>query len=395
MSTVRSRSINNSVTHLFGYTQRNVSTGKITKYDGSNIRTYVRSSIDDTLGNKGGENPVSHTKRNIVPASLALPTALSADRSHTSTLYHTRETALGTFGSHYGSVDLDAAVAALYADAIGAMPMSASLVTNAIEFSSLKTLVPGLVKGFKSLWKHKIARRSVKDLAGSHLAYSFGLAPLLSDFRSMLDVRSNVNRRIQQLLDRNGRTVRLRYRATGRGEGKASVYYPWDNSVVYNGFTYGKTTLSSTIAADVTSFFVPNGESQCKLWSSALGLSSPLTNAWEIVPFSFVIDWFIPIGETFLAVENRLGMHETVRSCAISNVTISEKKVTEYSTALVASSTAYPGWSGLKLQGAGGSVSSYTRYPTTGLPGIGVPAPSGWTISRTALGVSLLAQKAL
>jgi hypothetical protein len=31
----------------------------------------------------------------------------------------------------------------------------------------------------------------------------------------------------------------------------------------------------------------------------ALGLLDPLTVAWEIIPYSFVIDWFVPIGTYF------------------------------------------------------------------------------------------------
>jgi hypothetical protein len=30
-----------------------------------------------------------------------------------------------------------------------------------------------------------------------------------------------------------------------------------------------------------------------------LGLTNPLNVAWELVPFSFVVDWFIPIGSFF------------------------------------------------------------------------------------------------
>jgi hypothetical protein len=32
---------------------------------------------------------------------------------------------------------------------------------------------------------------------------------------------------------------------------------------------------------------------------SSLGLTNPLNVAWELVPFSFVVDWFIPIGDFF------------------------------------------------------------------------------------------------
>lgn len=35
---------------------------------------------------------------------------------------------------------------------------------------------------------------------------------------------------------------------------------------------------------------------------SALGLTDPLTIAWELVPFSFVVDWFVPVNEYLMQV---------------------------------------------------------------------------------------------
>jgi hypothetical protein len=41
-------------------------------------------------------------------------------------------------------------------------------------------------------------------------------------------------------------------------------------------------------------FRIPNGAISVV---DAFGLSNPLTVAWEIIPFSFVVDWFLPIGD--------------------------------------------------------------------------------------------------
>lgn len=41
---------------------------------------------------------------------------------------------------------------------------------------------------------------------------------------------------------------------------------------------------------------------------SRLGLINPLEVAWELVPFSFVIDWFIPVGTLLEAYSSTMGM---------------------------------------------------------------------------------------
>jgi hypothetical protein len=38
-----------------------------------------------------------------------------------------------------------------------------------------------------------------------------------------------------------------------------------------------------------------------------VGLTNPLTVAWELVPYSFVVDWFLPIGDYLNQLDARLG----------------------------------------------------------------------------------------
>lgn len=39
-----------------------------------------------------------------------------------------------------------------------------------------------------------------------------------------------------------------------------------------------------------------------------LGLSNPLEITWEVVPFSFIVDWFLPIGDAISALDYALGL---------------------------------------------------------------------------------------
>lgn len=53
-------------------------------------------------------------------------------------------------------------------------------------------------------------------------------------------------------------------------------------------------------------------------YNDRLGLSNPLSLGWELVPFSFVVDWFVPVGQTLDALRgparvNFLGGFSTFR----------------------------------------------------------------------------------
>jgi hypothetical protein len=60
----------------------------------------------------------------------------------------------------------------------------------------------------------------------------------------------------------------------------------------------GKRELTGRSGIGLKAHFVPSGLSDL----DADGLLNPLSVAWEVVPFSFVFDWFIPLGNTFQAI---------------------------------------------------------------------------------------------
>lgn len=47
------------------------------------------------------------------------------------------------------------------------------------------------------------------------------------------------------------------------------------------------------------------------------GLTNPLLTAWELVPFSFVADWFVNVGDTIASLDNLHSVKslDVIRSC--------------------------------------------------------------------------------
>lgn len=117
----------------------------------------------------------------------------------------------------------------------------------------------------------KPKKKHARDLAGQWLELSYGWMPLIQDIHNSVDV-------MQKPLP----PVRLRAHAS-------NTFGPSALNV------YDTGTWKCYVRAGARIVGIHPGA----LLANQLGLVNPATVAWEVVPFSFVVDWFIPIG-TFL-----------------------------------------------------------------------------------------------
>lgn len=105
------------------------------------------------------------------------------------------------------------------------------------------------------------------------LEYSYGWKPLIQDIYNAADV-------LQQPWPKELASAR-----------SCRTYY--HNGSIYKGFESHEHEYRCLIQARVEVVNWP-------VWkANQLGLINPLSVAWELVPFSFVVDWFVPVG-TFL-----------------------------------------------------------------------------------------------
>lgn len=108
-----------------------------------------------------------------------------------------------------------------------------------------------------------------KELANKRLEYSFGWSPLMSDIHAACHAFPPP----VEIVLRTSRT--------------SSHYYNFESSV-------SKSSLSGTYK--VTTKAVLDMDGPAVASASSLGLDNPVMVAWELIPWSFVIDWFVPIG---------------------------------------------------------------------------------------------------
>lgn len=119
-------------------------------------------------------------------------------------------------------------------------------------------------------------RLDVGDIAGTHLSLVYGWLPLLSDLHAAseaLEVLANPPRRSSVTVTR-GKVLML------DGSQSPTLYA-----------CSGPKSISRRIQYRMTEE-LPTARS--------LGLIDPVSIAWELVPYSFVVDWFVPIG-TYLS----------------------------------------------------------------------------------------------
>lgn len=111
----------------------------------------------------------------------------------------------------------------------------------------------------------------------AELAYSFGVAPLVEDTFSTAEA------------------LRLRL--------QNPIYKDYHNTS--NGYVMDRPTWSGYYDVQRRSrvSIRVNARYELKPFESVITISNPVSWAWELIPFSFVVDWGIPIGQWLLDID--------------------------------------------------------------------------------------------
>lgn len=167
------------------------------------------------------------------------------------------------------------------------------IATNSIDLlRGLRSIKNGqlpYMRGFPRLGANRL-RRAQRNASNRYLEFQFGWAPLCADIYSGVELlRKGFDDRSQEFSV--NRTIVERY------EGR-------------NGSNANANALNNWYQNDLSS--------SCKLWAKvkgsyldkarALGLINPLSIGWEVIPYSFVVDWFLPIGNLLEASTATVGV---------------------------------------------------------------------------------------
>jgi hypothetical protein len=157
-------------------------------------------------------------------------------------------------------------------------------------------------------WKHTSGLSAAKELASENLAIQFGWAPIVSDLAKAIRFTEAYDRRVNEL-------NRL---YSGRGLGRRVKLGSWSTtgSVVIPAYTAAglnftipcqqKSTMEAwaTIRwSPTTALTKPKSPDDVKNLMKGLTLHNVITTAWELLPWSWLIDYFSNVGD-FLSLTN-------------------------------------------------------------------------------------------
>lgn len=216
------------------------------------------------------------------------------------------------------------------------------------------------------------SRRSAprgSNIPNKWLELQYGWNPLLSDVYGACDGLANRNRDDWRVTAKATKTATREYT------------YSTSSSSPYRRKVVTKVTRSAQARLDV----VPSNEVLISL--SSLGVLNPLTLGWELLPYSFVVDWFLPVGNWLDSLDAAVGYE--CRGYSNSLFIKSVSKVTPYPTYTYGSS----GWvSEQSWTGAEKRIVYLDRQVSTSIPFPAFPRfKDPRSLGHMANGLALLA----
>lgn len=147
-------------------------------------------------------------------------------------------------------------------------------------------------------YSRRFARNRAKAVARQWLELQYGWRPLIQD----------IYETTRLVIDRyNNKPPLERFTANAKFSGDAAT-------VDSSGWLHGNLTVKKQIhvKVKVVYYFAVNSPTLQTL--KQMGVTNPAALAWELLPFSFVLDWLLPIGSMFSNLDAGLGL-KYVKGC--------------------------------------------------------------------------------
>lgn len=189
-----------------------------------------------------------------------------------------------------------------------------------VELRQLPNLPKVLTTGFSKRWRHVTTIKGLKkelfnfkQLGSEYLNYEFGWKPFLRDLRELFHFQEQLKTQLDQLRRDNGKMVRRRgtitrsESTTYSGDTGISGLYPALTSGFYDGTAsavHRRDLLSTSYSrywfSGAFRYWIPDIKSaewpeRAKL--ALLGINPTPKLLWDVLPWSWLIDWFSSVGD--------------------------------------------------------------------------------------------------
>jgi hypothetical protein len=211
--------------------------------------------------------------------------------------------------------------------------------------------LPGMIKyagsALKGLKKPipPSTRDAIQRAGGANLQWQFGWAPLISDLTKLLDFQSHVAKRRNEL-DRLYNKGGLRRRVQ---VGEVSVSAKTSSTIFHTGPTVTGHTVTTTeckrwatVRWRPRSSIIPSvSKIEQQAFRSALGLDLTISTVWELLPWSWLIDWFTNIGDILMSQRNTVPADPEMGACMTHTRTRKDWIIESVSVPTVTCTNAY------------------------------------------------------
>lgn len=216
---------------------------------------------------------------------------------------------------------------------------------------------------------------SGKDIANVWLSLQYGWKPLLSD---VYDIINNAHKR--EL------STPVVFRASSRTSRRGISDSSWSLDPLFG------RQVGTRNADAVVKYMIRTRPDSVLAEPAALGFTDPLTVLWEVTPWSFVIDWFLPVGRYLGQLTADHGWH-FIDGCRTRFLKNTEDM---FSGDISASSEGPPGWNTWYAANAYASTSyvemertTLGSFPTPSLPRVKNPFSIAHFENALALGYQI------
>lgn len=276
------------------------------------------SRITDVVGNKGGFNPVDQVS--LSSSMKNMNHWFSADHDERYVLWDGVALPYGgakSFIDWPWMPDISAATLSdwsleAYDKFQEQVPTSVSLANFLYELKDMKGMIPSIDR-----------LHLAKSASNNFLAFEFGVLPFVSDIKAILNLTSDVNKRIQHLLLTQGKSTNLSFNRSLSLKDETYIFSKslFDGTTVTDGARIQFRRASGEYYVHIGAKLyqdlkdLHDANTQLKALAAAGGFNHPARVVWNAIPYSFIVDWFFHVGKLLdtLTIQPFGGTYEVSR----------------------------------------------------------------------------------
>jgi hypothetical protein len=199
----------------------------------------------------------------------------------------------------------------MYANVIQALPFLGAA-------TKLTSILNNAARRFKKDLRKKPFTTAVKTLISADFVDRFVISPTIDDARKFATATNYVANKLAVAEDRNSHpfaldaelTTVFKDRETTSSTSAQSYGCGWANVKYANRY---RTRAVDKAFVLLEATYTTDALTPFRLWANRTGFSKPLDSAWDLVPFSFVLDYFFRAGDFISALSEEMSSDEGLK----------------------------------------------------------------------------------